>query len=210
VLLLDGVGEAALTGVGFEWHQELNTFSRVKHGDEARVYDEKNWNLQLVTKIVSAEESTLFSDLQLANQTLLDMGFSGDYVRRAWVGKVRCYWVTLQDEIPDAYLRHAFVNVDRLSGAAAIVRNNTFYDCGCTRVKNIGSVISGNHFNHTSGIVVETWPEWLEGSVGLRDILVSDNSFSNFKGGKHVAVGKGTRNITVRNNGDITPQVLAV
>merc|ERR1711957_635987 len=111
------------------------------------------------------------SDLVLANQTLSNMGISQDVARRAWVGKVRCYWVTFGDPIPDDFSKRAFINVDRLSGAGAIVRGNTFHDCGCTRVKSIGALVSDNHFDLTSGIVVETWPQWLEGSVGLRDAI---------------------------------------
>jgi hypothetical protein len=45
------------------------------------------------------------------------------------------------------------------------------------------------------------WPGWLEGSIGLRDVLVSRNSIINsvrLANASHtVVVGKGTTNITV-------------
>ena len=50
------------------------------------------------------DESTDDSDLLLANQTLRQMGFHGGSL--AWIGKIKCYLVTLQDEIhlpPDRY-----------------------------------------------------------------------------------------------------------
>ena len=42
VLVLDGVGEADMTGAGFAWHQRLNTFARATPGDVVRVYDSHN------------------------------------------------------------------------------------------------------------------------------------------------------------------------
>ena len=41
------------------------------------------------------------------------------------------------------------------------------------------------------------WPGWLEGSAGLRNVLVADNYLV---GSKNVTVGPGTENITVRDN----------
>jgi hypothetical protein len=41
-------------------------------------------------------------------------------------------------------------------------------------------------------------PGWLEGSVGLRDVLVAGNTFANgAEGFANVTVGQGTRNISV-------------
>merc|ERR1719235_710716 len=51
VLLLDGVGEADLTGGGYPWHQELNTFSRVRIGDAIRLYDVHKMALHSTTSV---------------------------------------------------------------------------------------------------------------------------------------------------------------
>ena len=114
VLLLDGVGAHDIVGDSeysyayMPLHQELNTFARVRDGDVARVYDEKTLGLHLTTTVVAREESTVHADLLLANETLAAMGFQTN--TRAWVGTVRCYWVTLKDEIPSAVLTRAFIN----------------------------------------------------------------------------------------------------
>ena len=114
VLLLDGVGAHDIVGDSeysyayMPLHQELNTFARVRDGDVARVYDEKTLGLHLTTTVVAREESTERADLLLANETLAAMGFQTN--TRAWVGTVRCYWVTLKDEIPSAVLTRAFIN----------------------------------------------------------------------------------------------------
>jgi hypothetical protein len=50
--------------------------------------------------------------------------------------------------------------------------------------------------NNTGGIGILIWPEWLEGSVGLRDVLVARNTFAP-NASQAVLVGKGTSNITV-------------
>ena len=200
VLLLDGVGAHDIVGDShyadaYEgWHQQLNTFSQVKIGDIARVYDQKHLGLHLTTTVLAVEESTEEQDLVLANQTLAEMGFETN--TRAWVGQVRTYWVVLQEEIPTAVLLRAFINVDRLSSGGAIVRGNTMTDCGALHFKSIGGVIEKNFMNHTGGIGILIWPGWLEGSVGLRDVLVAGNSFAP-NAAQAVIVGKGTSNITV-------------
>jgi len=55
--------------------------------------------------------------------------------------------------------------------------------------------------NNTLGIGILIWPNWLEGSVGLRDVLVARNSFVNSvrlaNASRPVVVGAGTSNITV-------------
>ena len=55
----------------------------------------------------------------------------------------------------------------------------------------------GNSFNHTKGVFVTIMPGWLEGSVGLRDVVVAQNLFLNTEGTANVTVGQGTCNITV-------------
>ena len=55
--------------------------------------------------------------------------------------------------------------------------------------------------NNTAGVSVLIWPQWLEGSVGLRDVLVAGNSIVDAHGHPlphgGVFVGRGTSNITV-------------
>ena len=93
VLLLDGVGEADMTGQGFPWHQRLNTFSRVIPGDVARVYDSHNrsatMGLHLTTAVREVAESFAPADLAAATATLVAMGLIK--VQRNWVGQLRVY-----------------------------------------------------------------------------------------------------------------------
>lgn len=161
VLLLDAVGahdivgDARYAGAYNTWHQQLNTFSRVRLGDVARVYsgcahatargcvDPARLGLQLTTKVTAVEESTSEADLRLANSTLAGMGFHTN--TRAWIGRVRCYWVSLANELPSALL-WAFVNIDRLSGGGAVVRANIFHACGTLDFKSIAGSITDNIF----------------------------------------------------------------
>lgn len=201
VLLLDGVGAHDIVGDGhyadsYEvWHQQLNTFSRVQIGDILRVYDPIKLGLHLTTSVLAFQESTEHADLVLANQTLAKMGFHTN--TRDWVGKLRTYWVTMQDEIPAESVAYFFVNVDRLSSGGAVVRGNSFASCGAVHFKSIGGTVENNFMNHTRGIGILIWPQWLEGSVGLRDVLVSGNSFAP-NASQAVKVGRGTSNITVQ------------
>lgn len=201
VLLLDGVGAHDIVGDGYyadayeSWHQQLNTFSQAKIGDVVRVYDEKQLELHLTTAVVAFEESTEQADLALANQTLAAMGFQTN--TRDWVGKVRTYWVSLQDEIPAEVWSHAFINIDRLSSGGAVVRGNTFSSCGAVHFKSIGGTVEDNFMNKTAGIGIMIWAkQWLEGSVGLRNVRVAGNSFAP-NASQAVKVGPGTSNITV-------------
>ena len=203
LLLLDGVGAPDIVGTGFPWAQRLNTFSRVRTGDEARIYDEQHMLLQQSAAVSAVEESHEVADRLLANHTLLQMGFQTN--TRAWVGEVRCYWVTFAVAVPPAVQPRAYVNIDRLSGSGAIVRGNTFNDCGTLRFKSIGGVIESCMFNHTKGLYITIQPQWLEGSVGLRDVVVAGNSFIGTRdGAANVTVGRGTRNISV-NGVVVTP-----
>ena len=210
VLLLDGVGAHDIVGddaLAYEdWHQQLNTFSRVKVGDVVRVYDPTRLGLHLTTTVEEEPtESTEHADLVLANRTLADMGLLEQ--RRDWVGKVRTYWVRLLDAIPTAVLSRAFINVDRLSSGGAVVRGNTFTACNAIHFKSIGGTVEDNFMNNTLGIGILIWPNWLEGSMGLRDVLVARNSFANSvripNGSQPVVVGRGTSNITVINSIDV-------
>ena len=204
VLLLDGVGAHDIVGDSHyadaysSWHQDLNTFARVRDGDVARLYDQKNLSWQLTSTVVAHEETTEHSDLVLANSTLAKMGFQTN--TRAWVGKVRCYWVTFRNDIPSAVLPPAagYVNIDRLSSGGAVVRRNKFEECGGTRFKSIGGQVLDNSFKRTNAISIVIWPGWLEGSVGLRDVLVEGNMFSEMSILHNVHVGPGTSNITVK------------
>lgn len=111
------------------------------------------------------------------------------------------YWVRLRDEIPTAVLPRAFINVDRLSSGGAVVRGNSFTACNAIHFKSIGGTVEDNFMNNTLVIGIYTWPNWLEGSMGLRDVLVARNTFVNSvrlpKGSQPVVVGPGTSNITV-------------
>ena len=58
--------------------------------------------------------------------------------------------------------------------------------------------MEGNVFNHTKGLYIATQTQWLEGSVGIRDVVVSGNVFLHTEGGgPNVTVGPGARNITL-------------
>ena len=107
----------------------------------------------------------------------------------------------LQDEIPSQILFRAFVNIDRLSSGGAVVRGNSFTGCNAIHFKSIGGTVEDNFMNNTLGIGILMWPNWLEGSIGLRDVLVARNSIINsvrLANASHtVVVGKGARNITV-------------
>ena len=188
-----------MTGAGYSWHQRLNTFSRVVPGDVARVYDSHNHSatmgLHLVTVVQEVTESLAPEDLKAANDTLLSMGLI--WVQRNWVGELRVYWVTFQDPVPAEALPRALVNVDRLSGRGSVVRRNSLLGCNSVHFKSIGGRVTANRFNHTGGVGIVIWPQWLEGSVGLRDVAVTDNIFYNHQ---HVTVGPGTQNITVARN----------
>ena len=80
---------------------------------------------------------------------------------------------------------------------------NTLKECGALRFKSIGGSVTGNSFNRIVGISILIWPGWLEGSAGLRDVLVADNTMlaylkANTSG--WITVGEGTSNITLRDN----------
>ena len=91
-----------------------------------------------------------------------------------------------------------YVNIDRLSSGGAVVRRNKFEECGGTRFKSIGGQVLDNSFKRTNAISIVIWPGWLEGSVGLRDVVVEGNMFSNMSILHNVHVGPGTSNITVK------------
>jgi hypothetical protein len=206
LLLLDGVGEADMTGAGFFWHQRLNTFARVVPGDVARVYDSHNHSatmgLHLTTVVHDVTESLAPADLAAANATLVSMGLIK--VQRNWVGELRAYWVTFRDPVPKEALPHALVNVDRLSGRGSVVRENSLLGCNSVHFKSIGGRVTANIFNHTGGVGIIIWPQWLEGSAGLRNVAVTDNVFLNHQS---VVVGPGTQNITVARNHDAAPHL---
>ena len=204
VLLLDGVGEGDLTGEGYPWHQQLNNFANVREGDVARVYESTgNFRQRLTTSLMAFKEVAIVDGAScstLANATLEAVGIGPGSVRRNWVGVVKCYWAAFADAMPVDIGPHAYVNLDQLSSAGAIVRGNHFHHCGHVHFKSIGGEVSGNYFRSTKGIGIDIMQQWLEGSIGLRDVLVSRNHFADGLGQSNIDVGKRTSNITVRDN----------
>ena len=76
--------------------------------------------LHLTTTVAAREDPLEYAGLLLANETLAAMGFQTN--TRAWVGTVRCYWVTLKDEIPSAVLTRAFINGAHSSSLSGFLR----------------------------------------------------------------------------------------
>ena len=76
------------------------------------------------------------------------------------------------------------------------MRGNSFTACNAIHFKSIGGTVEDNFMNHTLGIAILIWPNWLEGSMGLRDVLVARNTFAP-NASQPVVVGRGTSNITV-------------
>ena len=194
ILVADAVGEADATAADYPYHQNLNTFSQAVAGDVLRMYDWANLSLHLVTTLTGLSESTDPADMELANKT-----YRMRHINRNWAGMVRVYWLSLRDALPSSVGDNAVISLDRLSGSGAIVRNNTISHCAGTRFKSIGGLLAGNRFNYTF-VTVNTWQQWGEGSVGLRDIVVANNTFITCKPPPYVTQGLGNQNVTITNN----------
>jgi len=194
ILVADAVGEADATAADYPYHQQLNTFSRAIHGDVLRMYDWAKLSLRLTTTITGVRESLNPADLELANEV-----YKTRHINQNWAGVVRVYWVTVRDPLPAAAGDNAVINLDRLSGAGAIVRNNTMRHCTGLRFKSIGGQLIGNTLNSTF-VTVNTWQQWGEGSAGLRDIVVANNTFLTCRPPPYVTQGLGNVNVTIINN----------
>ena len=95
-------------------------------------------------------------------------------------------------------------NFERRSSAGAVVRNNHFHD-GFSRMgllKAIGLAYHGNLVERAHRLHVYNEQEWLEGDLGLRDVILTNNTIvygSEPAQPMHVVVAPGLPNITCAN-----------
>ena len=95
-------------------------------------------------------------------------------------------------------------NFERRSSAGAVVRNNHFHD-GFSRMgllKAIGLAYHGNLVERAHRLHVYNEQEWLEGDLGLRDVILTNNTIvygSEPAQPMHVVVAPGLPNITCTN-----------
>jgi hypothetical protein len=96
--------------------------------------------------------------------------------------------------------RFQFVQFNRFSGAGANIHDNYIHDSFDTafKLKSINSTYTRNNVARARGVHVAAEAYWLEGSLGLRNVTVTDNTF----------VDCGTTNSSVINQGPDATDVL--
>lgn len=93
-------------------------------------------------------------------------------------------------------------NFDRRSGANALLRRNHFHDsCGSGGriiLKALNATFVDNLVERNGGVHIYSEQEWLEGDLGIRNILLRNNTLVDALGSKqaHFDVMKGLQNIT--------------
>ena len=94
-------------------------------------------------------------------------------------------------------------NFDRRSGANALLRQNHFHDsCGSggrVSIKALNATAIGNIMERFGGMHVYSEPEWLEGDLGIRNVLLDSNTIVDGVPAEHIDVFNGLSNITCVN-----------
>ena len=90
--------------------------------------------------------------------------------------------VTVRGPLPSPLPRFALVQAVALQSAGAVLRNNNFHDGfdKCASMNGGGSMLVDNHFARTTavpGTDVGGYFFWLEGALGLRDVVIANNTF---------------------------------
>lgn len=96
-------------------------------------------------------------------------------------------------------------NFDERSGANAVVRRNHFHDSCGSGGRVIAKALNGSYTDNIierfGGLHVYSEQQWLEGDLGLRNVLLGNNTIVDQAGGApHFDVMQGLKNITCVDN----------
>jgi len=103
---------------------------------------------------------------------------------------------------------YSLVQFNAQSGMGAIVRNNYFHDSydNSMRLQASNTLVENNIFERASwGISVVFDQNWLEGSLGLHNIAILNNTFKSIQGCNTTnncitLIGPGIQNLTIAGN----------
>ena len=121
------------------------------------------------------------------------------------IAKGNAYIVELTESIDNVQL-YDLVNHDQRSSLNYYVHNNYFHDsCGTGgRIigKGVGGVFDSNVAERFGGFHVYSEQQWLEGALGIRDVVIMNNYVEDARvsAPTHVDVLKNLHNVTCRNN----------
>lgn len=164
-------------------------------GDTMTVYDLQTearvgeWSL--VTDAQPETNASIITAANAAPQLITEPPYSA-HIRDFTVYVVRLVVSTVQLSA-NSTRRFQLVQFDRFSGAGANIHDNYFHDSFDTacKLKAINSTYSRNRVERARGVHVAAEEFWLEGSLGLRNVSVTSNTF----------VDCGTTNTSVVNKG---------
>jgi len=87
--------------------------------------------------------------------------------------------VEFETEVPQGVDRTALVQIDSISNAGTVLRNNLFSNTSCNlgRYKSSDSIIEGNTFRHAviPNLELSWLPQFFEGPIHLDNVSVKDN-----------------------------------
>ena len=118
-----------------------------------------------------------------------------------WADSVVVYKIGFEEKLNANVSKYQLIEYDLNEGAKII--NNHFHSTFCTlmKMKSKNAVISGNVFEYGSGVHIVPEQAWLEGELGLNDIIIENNVFVGCGDQKEcVTISDTSHNITLKNN----------
>ena len=120
------------------------------------------------------------------------------------LAKLTAYRVRLDDAPPADLPAYALVDSPSRSGAGFVVRRNRFHDYdgsgGRFLVKSPDGTVEDNVMERFGGIHVTSEQNWLEGSLGLRNVSFRNNTLVDYGG--VVAIMNGAPDVACRKAAD--------
>ena len=161
-----------------------------------------------VVRSVAPADAALRKECHAAGEAMQQPPYSADLIGTvaSSVARARVYVATFAGSLPAAVQRFSLVNFERRSGAHFAVRRNHFHDsCGSGgRIigKSINGTLESNVAERFGGVHVYSEQVWLEGALGIRNVLLANNTIVDARVADptHVDVLAGLVNVTCRNN----------
>ena len=155
----------------------------------------------VITSIKKMDNSTLIQQAKDAYTDLTKPPYNAPKWLTNWQNSVSVYMIGFKDKLDDNVSKYQLIEYDLNQGAVII--NNHFHSTFSTlmKMKSKKSIVRNNVFEYGNGMHIVPEQQWLEGELGLDNIIIEDNIFVGCGNETEcITISDTSHNITLSNN----------
>eukprot|EP01084_Bolivina_argentea_P290145 498330_1 len=180
-----------------------NTFNQVSANDSISFYKLNTLqyiSVETVANIKIMRNETLQQEAKQSYYTMEQAPYNCKWATN-WSNSVVVYMITFEQKLNMNVTQYMLIEYDLNQGAK--ITNNHFYSGLVTfiKLKSKNSIVENNIFEYAHGIHIAAEQSWLEGELGLDNIIIADNTFIGSGSQSQAIVIQNTaHNVTLYNN----------